>query len=120
VIRAIENPHVNVIGHLTGRKLGSRPGIDLDLEAVFAAAARTGTAMEVNSHPDRLDLSDEHIMWARRHGVAFAVDTDAHAPVHLPLMRFGVAMAQRGWLTKADVINTWPLAKLERFLQKGR
>ena len=120
VIRAIEDPYVNVIGHLTGRKLGSRPGIDLDLEAVFAAAARTGTAMEVNSHPDRLDLNDEHILWARRHGVVFAVDTDAHAPVHLPLMRFGVATAQRGWLTEADVINTWPLAKLERFLQKGR
>jgi DNA polymerase (family 10) len=120
VIRAMEDPYVNVIGHLTGRKLGSRPGIDLDLEAVFAAAARTGTAMEINSHPDRLDLNDEHVLWARRHGVMFAVDTDAHAPVHLPLMRFGVATAQRGWLTKNDVINTWPLAKLERFLEKGR
>ena len=120
VIRAMENPYVNVIGHLTGRKLGSRPGIDLDLEAVFATAARTGTALEVNSHPDRLDLKDEHVLWARRHGAVFAVDTDAHAPVHLPLMRFGVATAQRGWLTKADVINTWPLTRLERFLQKGR
>ena len=120
VIRAIENPAVNVIGHLTGRRIGSRAPIDLDLEEVFKAAARTGTAMEVNSHPDRLDLRDEHIMWARRHGVKFAIDTDAHAPVHLPLIRFGVATAQRGWLTKDDVINAWPIGKLERFLRKGR
>ena len=120
VIRAIENPRVNVIGHLTGRRIGSRSPIDLDLDAVFEAAARTGTALEINSHPDRLDLKDEHVLWARRHGVRFAVDTDAHAPVHLPLMRFGLATAQRGWLTKDDVINAWPLGKLRRFLRKGR
>jgi DNA polymerase (family 10) len=120
VIRAIENPYVNVIGHPTARRIGSRPPIDLDLEAVFEAAGRTGTALEVNSFPERLDLNDEHVLWARRHGVRFAVDTDAHAPVHLPLIRFGVATAQRGWLTKEDVINSWPLAKLRRFLLKGR
>jgi DNA polymerase (family 10) len=120
VIRAIENPNVNVIGHLTGRRIGSRSPIDLDLEAVFEAAARTGTALEINSHPDRLDLKDEHVLWARRHGVRFAVDTDAHAPVHLPFMRFGVATAQRGWLTRDDVVNAWPPGKLQRFLRKGR
>jgi DNA polymerase (family X) len=120
VIRAMENPCVNVIGHLTGRRIGSRPPIDLDLDAVFEAAARTGTAMEINAHPDRLDLKDEHILWARRHGVRFAVDTDAHSVPHLGLMRFGVATAQRGWVTKDDVINAWPLGKLLRFLRKGR
>jgi DNA polymerase (family X) len=120
VIRAIENPYVNIIGHLTGRRIGSRPPIDLDLDAVFEAAARTGTAMEINAHPDRLDLKDEHILWARRHGVRFAVDTDAHSVPHLALMRFGVATAQRGWVTKDDVINAWPLGKLLRFLRKGR
>jgi DNA polymerase (family X) len=120
VIAAMEHPYVSIIGHLTTRKIGGRPPIELDLEAVFAAAARTGTALEVNSHPDRLDLSDEHILWARRHGVRFAVDTDAHAPLHLAHMRFGVATAQRGWLSKDDVINAWPRAKLERFLRKGR
>ena len=66
----------------------------------------------MNSFPDRLDLKDEHILWARRYGPKFAVNTDSHSPVHLSLMRFGVATAQRGWLTKDDVINTWPLAKL--------
>ncbi len=120
VIRAIENPYVNVIGHLTTRQIGKRPPVDLDLDAVFEAAARTGTALEVNSHPQRLDLNDEHILWARRHGVKFAVDTDAHSPVHLPFIRFGVATAQRGWLTKDDVINAWPLTKLRKFLRKGR
>ena len=120
VIRAMENPRVNVIGHPTGRLIGRRQPIDLDLDAVFAAAGRTGTALEINGFPDRLDLRDEHVLWARRHGVKFAIDTDSHAVPHLDVMRFGVATAQRGWLTKDDVINAWPLAKLRRFLRKGR
>lgn len=120
VIRAMENPHVNVIGHLTTRLIGRREPVDLDLEAVFAAAARTGTALEINAYPDRLDLRDEHVMWARRHGVRFAIDTDSHAIVHLDVMRYGVGVAQRGWLRADEVINTWPLAKLRRFLRKGR
>jgi DNA polymerase (family 10) len=118
VVRAMENPRVHVIGHLTARLIGKRHPIDLDLEAVFAAASRTGTALEVNGFPDRLDLRDEHIMWAKRSGVRFALDTDSHAVGHLSHMRFGVATAQRGWLTKDDVINAWPLAKLRRFLRK--
>jgi DNA polymerase (family 10) len=120
IVRACENPYVNIIGHPTGRQIGARPPVDVDLEEVFKAAARTGTALEINSYPDRLDLKDEHIMWARRHGVRFAVDTDSHSTVHLDFMKYGVAQAGRGWLAKGDVINTWPLAKLRRFLKKGR
>ncbi|MEX2422161.1 MAG: DNA polymerase/3'-5' exonuclease PolX [Actinomycetota bacterium] len=120
IIRAMEDPYVHVIGHPTGRKINQRPPVEFDFDAVFEAAARTGTALEVNGYPDRLDLRDEHILWARRHGVKFAVDTDSHATTHLDLMRYGVATAQRGWLTKDDVINAWPLAKLRRFLRKGR
>jgi DNA polymerase (family X) len=120
IIRAMENPYVNILGHPTARLIGKRPPIEFDLEEVFRAAARTGTALEVNGFPDRLDLKDEHILWARRHGVKFAVDTDSHAALHLSHMRFGAALAQRGWLTKDDVINSWPLAKLRRFLDKGR
>jgi DNA polymerase (family 10) len=120
VIRAIEHPCVNIIGHLTTRKIGRRDPIDLDLEAVFEAAGRTGTAIEINAYPDRLDLRDEHVMWAKRHGVRFAIDTDSHAVGHLDLMRFGVGAAQRGWATKDDVINAWPITKLRRFLRKGR
>jgi DNA polymerase (family 10) len=118
VIRAMEHPNVNVIGHPTGRKIGRRPPLDLDLDAVFEAAARTGTALEVSAFPDRLDLRDEHVFWARRHGVKFAVDTDSHAPGHLSLMRFGVGTAQRGWIGRDDVINAWPLDRLRTFLRK--
>jgi DNA polymerase (family X) len=119
MIRAMENPHVHVIGHPTTRKIGRRDPVDLDLEAVFEAAARTGTALEIDAYPDRLDLRDEHVRWARRHGVRFAIDTDSHAVGHLDAMRYGVGVAQRGWLTKDDVINAWPLSKLRRFLRKG-
>jgi DNA polymerase (family 10) len=120
IVRACHNPHVNIIGHPTARMIGKRAGIDFDLDEVFEAAARTGTALEINSFPDRLDLRDEHVMWARRYGVKFAVDTDSHSPVHLPFMRYGVGTAGRGWLTKDDVINAWPLSRLRRFLAKGR
>ena len=120
LVRAMENPYVNVIGHPTARLIGRRQPIEFDMEEVFSAAARTGTALEINSFPDRLDLKDEHILWARRHGVRFSVNTDSHAPVHLPFMRFGVATAQRGWLAREDVVNAWPLGKVRRFLRKGR
>ena len=120
IIRAMEHPAVNIIGHPTGRILARRPGIEFDFDAVFEAAARTGTAVEINSFPDRLDLRDEHIHWAREHGVRFAIDTDSHSTVHLPHMRFGVATAQRGWVTRGEVVNTYPLGKLKRFLAKGR
>ncbi len=120
IVRACENPFVNVIGHPTGRIIGKRPPVDFDMDAVFDAAARTGTALEVNSFPDRLDLGGEHVMLARRRGVRFAINTDSHSTMHLGFMRFGVATAQRGWLTRDDVINAWPLAKLRRFLNKGR
>jgi DNA polymerase (family 10) len=120
LVRACENPYVSIIGHPTTRQLGRRDPIDADLDAVFHAAARTGTALEVNSHPDRLDLGDELILRAKRHGVRFAVTTDAHATVHLDNLRYGVATAQRGWLTADDVINAWPLGKLRRFIEAKR
>ncbi|NWF25817.1 DNA polymerase/3'-5' exonuclease PolX [Streptomyces sp. PKU-EA00015] len=117
LVRACENPWVAVIGHPTTRLLGKRPGIDADFDAVFEACARTATALEINAHPNRLDLCDEDILRAKRYGVKFAVNSDAHATTHLPYMRYGVGTAQRGWLTTDDVINTWPLTKLRRFLR---
>ena len=120
LIRAIENPYVNIIGHPTTRQIGRRPPVEADWDAVFAAAGRTGTAMEINSHPDRLDLPDELILRAKRHGVKFAVNTDCHSTVHLGHLRFGVGLAQRGWLTKDDVINAWPVAKLRSFVAAKR
>ncbi|MGW2702161.1 DNA polymerase/3'-5' exonuclease PolX [Streptomyces sp. NPDC001340] len=119
LLRACENPYVNVIGHPTTRLIGKRPGVDADWDEVFAACARHGTALEVNAQPDRLDLRDEDILRAREHGVKFAVNTDAHSVLHLDQLRYGVATAQRGWLTKDDVINTWPLTRLRKFLHKA-
>ncbi|MFI9255406.1 DNA polymerase/3'-5' exonuclease PolX [Streptomyces sp. NPDC053069] len=120
LVRACENPYVNVIGHPTTRLIGKRPGVDADWDEVFAACARTGTALEVNAQPDRLDLRDEDILRAKEHGVKFAVNTDAHSIPHLAQLRYGVGTAQRGWLTRDDVINAWPLTRLRRFLRKGR
>ncbi|POX62633.1 DNA polymerase/3'-5' exonuclease PolX [Streptomyces sp. Ru62] len=119
LVRACEHPYVNIIGHPTTRLIGKRPGVDADWDEVFAACARTGTALEVNAQPDRLDLRDEDILRAREHGVKFAVNTDAHSVPHLAQLRYGVATAQRGWLTGEDVINTWSLTRLRRFLRKG-
>jgi DNA polymerase (family 10) len=120
LIRACENPYVNIIGHPRARLIGKRPPIDADWDAVFEAAAATGTALEINSFPDRLDLSDEMILRAKRHGVKFAVDTDAHSTRHMDNLRFGIGTAQRGWITAADVINAWPLAKLRKFVAAKR
>lgn len=119
LVRACEHPYVNIIGHPTTRLIGRRPGVDADWDAVFAACARTGTALEVNARPDRLDLCDADILRAREHGARFAVNSDAHAVPHLGQLRYGVGTAQRGWLTGDDVINTWPLARLRGFLRKG-
>jgi DNA polymerase (family 10) len=120
IIAAMENPHVNIIGHPTGRKIGSRVPYDFDAEAVFAAAARTGTAIECNSYPDRLDLRDEHVRWAIGAGATISIDTDSHAIGHLEGIRYGVATAQRGWATKADVLNAKPLKQLEAFVARKR
>jgi DNA polymerase (family 10) len=109
---------VNIIGHPTARKIGKRPPVDVDLAELYRACATTGTALEINAHPDRLDLPADHIRAARDAGVLFAVDSDSHATGHLSYLRFGVGQAQRGWLTAADVINTWPLDKLRAVLRK--
>ncbi len=119
-VAACENPFVNVIGHPLTRKIGRRPPVEVDLHELFRACARTGTALEVNSHPARLDLPSAHIRAARDAGVKFAIDSDAHSVRDLDYLQYGVATAQRGWLTADDVVNTWPLARLTEFLRKGR
>ncbi|HEX4829782.1 MAG TPA: DNA polymerase/3'-5' exonuclease PolX [Trebonia sp.] len=118
-IRACENPRVNVIGHPLTRKIGRRPVVEVDLPELFRACARTGTALEVNASPARLDLPSDHIRAARDAGVKFAIDTDAHSVADLANAPYGVGTAQRGWLTADDVINAWPLEKLLGFFRKG-
>lgn len=112
LIAAIENPFVNVIGHPSGRLIGRREPIDFDFDAVCEAAARTGTALEVNCFPDRLDLRDEHVRWAIERGVTISIDTDSHRVKDLANLRFGVGTAQRGWATKANVLNARSLEEV--------
>jgi DNA polymerase (family 10) len=111
VIRAMENPHADILFHPTGRVLQKREPYDLDIDAVIAAAKRTGTVLEIDAYPDRLDLKDEHVRKTVAAGVPLVIDTDAHSVNHLHYLHFGVATARRGWATKADVLNTLPLGK---------
>jgi DNA polymerase (family 10) len=119
-VAACENPRVNVIGHPTTRRMGKRPPVEVDFGELFRACARTGTALEINASPQRLDLPSDHIRAARDAGVRFAIDSDAHSVSDLGNMAYGAGTAQRGWLTPDDVINTWPLDRLRTFLRKDR
>lgn len=113
LLRAIENPHVDILFHPTARALGQRPASDLDLEAVFAAARRTGTALEIDGHPGRLDLKDEHVRRAVQLGVKLVVSSDAHSTRELRYANdFGIAVARRGWARQTDVLNTRPVKEL--------
>jgi DNA polymerase (family 10) len=105
ILKAIANPNVDCIGHLTGRLLGRREGYAVDVEAVLKAAARNGTAVELNANPLRLDLTDQACRRAKELGVQVVINTDAHSTEDLQLMRYGVATAQRGWLEKSNVLN---------------
>jgi DNA polymerase (family X) len=106
IVAACEHPWIDAIGHLTGRKIESRQPYAVDVDAVFAAAARTGTMLEINSAPDRRDLNDIHARAAARAGVRILIDSDAHGVSTLGITRWGVATARRAWLTKDDVANT--------------
>ena len=120
VVKAMRHPLVHAIAHPTGRVLGRRDPSALDFEAVVRTAVETGTALEINAFPDRLDLNDVHARAARDAGATLVIDTDAHEPAHLGVMRFGVATARRGWVRKADVLNTLPLGKLLERLKAKR
>jgi DNA polymerase (family 10) len=109
ILAAMEHPAVNVVGHPTGRKIGRRPGYDIDVDAVVAAAARTGTAVEVNASPQRLDLSGDHVRRAVDAGALLTISSDAHSVGDLASLRYGVATAQRGWATPGRVLNCLPL-----------
>jgi DNA polymerase (family X) len=119
-VAACENPYVNIIGHPLTRRIGRRPPVEVDFGELFRACARTGTALEINASPQRLDLPSDQIRAARDAGVVFAIDSDAHSVADQANLPYGVGTAQRGWLTPDDVINTWPLARLRAFLRKGR
>ena len=117
LIAAIRNPHVDLIGHPTGRLLGHRDGYDFDLDKVLTEAAETGTAMEINASPERLDLNDVMAQRAKNLGVPLAINSDAHQPEGYAYMRYGVATARRAWLTAGDVLNTMAPDALNDWLE---
>ena len=115
--RAMENPNVDILFHPTGRIIDRRPAYDTDMEELVAVAKRTGTIMEIDAYPERLDLRDEHIRLCVEAGVKMAIDSDAHAPAHFPYLEYGIAQARRGWAKKTDIVNAWPLEKMLGFLK---
>ncbi|NLW44798.1 MAG: DNA polymerase/3'-5' exonuclease PolX [Syntrophomonadaceae bacterium] len=117
IIKAIENPNVDIIGHLTGRLLTRRAGYQVDIDKVLKAASRRGTILEINAHPDRLDISEEVVMQARKEGVKVAINSDAHQAGDMMLIEYGIYNARRGWLEADDVVNTWSLDRLLQYLE---
>lgn len=117
LIRAMENPHVDIIGHPSGRLIGSRQESAVNWPEIFRVAVRTRTVLEINASPLRLDLKDTLVQQAQGYGVKFAIDTDAHSPREFGFMQFGVDVARRGWLEKKDVVNTLSLTRFRRTLK---
>jgi DNA polymerase (family 10) len=117
IVKAIENPHVDIIAHPTGRLIGKREPYQVDMDKVMDACKANDKALELNAYPERLDLSDLNCRKAKEKGVKIAISTDAHGENHLDWITFGVATARRGWIEPEDVINTLPLAKLLRWLK---
>jgi DNA polymerase (family 10) len=118
VVRAMRNPHVDVIGHPSGRLLGRREASSVDLDEVLHVAAETGTALEINAMPNRLDLDDVHVRRAIELGVALCINSDAHSTGGLNVMRYGVATARRGWAEPRRILNTLPLEELLQLLTR--
>ena len=118
MLTAIENPHVDIIAHPTNRLLPDREGADLDMERIFTAAAKHGTAMEINANPKRLDLDDVLARRALAMGIPLVINTDAHRPEHMEFIPYGVATARRAWAERKQVINTWTAKQISTWLSK--
>ena len=118
IIRAMDNPYFTILAHPTGRRLGEREAYPLDLEQVVQAAKERGCFLELNAHPERLDLNDTYCKLAKETGLKVAISTDAHGPDGLHNVRFGVGQARRGWLEARDVLNTRPLPELKKLLKR--
>lgn len=116
IIRAVENPHVKILGHLTGRLLLERDGYAVDAHAVIDACAANGTWIELNCSPRRFDMDWRLWPYAKRKGVKCVINPDAHRLEHAGFLRFGAGVARKGWLTKADVVNTWSLKEMRKAL----
>jgi DNA polymerase (family 10) len=120
LIRAMQNPALTFLGHATGRLLLSRAGYKIDVEQVFAAANQLGVAIEINADPYRLDLSWQHWRRGKEVGVRTAINPDAHSTRSLGVVEYGICMARKGWLEKSDVVNTWTLPAVRKFLRQRK
>jgi DNA polymerase (family 10) len=112
IIKAMENPHVDIISHPTGRIIKRRQEYEIVFEKILQVAQATGTILEINSYPERLDLGDVNILAAKQAGVKMVINTDAHHLDQLRFIKFGIAQARRGWAEKGDIVNAWPAAEL--------
>lgn len=119
-LKAIRNPHVDILGHATGRMIESRPPSELDMEQVLQACAETGTVVEINAHPSRLDVSDVYARRALELGCKLAINCDAHVRDGMEMMEYGIHTARRGWVEAKDVVNTYPLAEMLAMLKDKR
>lgn len=118
IIKAMENPHVDIISHPTGRLIMKREEYQIDVEKILKAARETKTALEINSYPERLDMKDVYIKRAREEGVKMIINTDSHIPSQLHYIEYGISQARRGWAEKEDIINCWPVEKLLKFFNE--
>jgi DNA polymerase (family 10) len=118
IIRAMKNPNVDIISHPTGRLIQKRDEYEIDFERILKVAKETGTILEINSYPERLDLNDINIKKAKEIGVKMVINTDAHHIDQMRYIEYGIAQARRGWAEKKDIINCWPLDKMLKFLKK--
>ncbi|HAX70704.1 MAG TPA: DNA polymerase/3'-5' exonuclease PolX [Anaerolineae bacterium] len=118
LLNAVRNPHVDIIGHPTGREIPDREGADLDMEVIFQAAAESGVALEINAHPSRLDLDDAYARRAKDLGIPISINTDAHSEEDYEMLHYGIAIGRRAWLEPKDVINTWSVKKLTDWLKE--
>lgn len=117
IIRAMKNPHIDVLSHPTGRILKKRDEYQIDFDKILRAAKEYGVVLEINSYPERLDLNDRNIHRAKEAGVKMVINTDSHHKDQLNLMEFGIAQARRGWAEKEDIANAWPLDKMLKYFK---
>ena len=112
IVRAMQNPHADILFHPAGRLIQKREAYRVDMDAVIAEAKKTGTVLEINAFPERLDMKDGDIKKAVEAGCKMVVDSDAHAAEHIGYLKYGIAQARRGWAEKKDIINTWSLDRM--------
>lgn len=118
ILKVLENEHLDILGHLTGRLIGKRQPMEADYSRIFQAAAENGKVLEIDSQPERLDLKDSSILAAREHGALFCIDTDSKSTSNLGNMRYGIGQAKRGWLTKKEAVNARSYGKLKSVFKK--